>query len=249
MTILDCDIAVIGGGLAGLTQALLLAQDGIKTVCIDPRAGQADTRTVALSYGSVQLLRQARIWQELTVQACPITHIDIRDGRSPVLLDFDADQMRDRIDDEPFGWIVELLLVTSLIAQRGLFDAVRKVGVALRDSSLESARDEVSHMHAALLASGRATGVLRVAPAGDGEGDLAVRMFFEANGVREDPATGSANGGLAALHRGAGFEGTLEVTQGVEMLRPSRLSLRVEPSRIEVGGAVWPVYGGAFSLG
>ncbi|MEE4300800.1 MAG: PhzF family phenazine biosynthesis protein [Pseudomonadales bacterium] len=98
-----------------------------------------------------------------------------------------------------------------------------------------------------LLASWRATGVLAVAPARDGEGDLAVRMFFEANGVREDPATGSANAGLAALHRSVGFKGALEVTQGVEMLRPSRLSLRVETTRIEVGGAVWPVYAGAFA--
>jgi len=46
----------------------------------------------------------------------------------------------------PFGWIVELLLATTLIAQRGLFNAVRRVGVTLRDSSLEDARGEVSHI-------------------------------------------------------------------------------------------------------
>ena len=46
----------------------------------------------------------------------------------------------------PFGWIIELILATTLIAQRGLFDAVRRVGVALRDGSLEDARGEVSHI-------------------------------------------------------------------------------------------------------
>lgn len=45
-----------------------------------------------------------------------------------------------------FGWIIELLLIVSLIAQRGLFNAVRKVGIALRDGSLEDARGEVSHI-------------------------------------------------------------------------------------------------------
>lgn len=48
--------------------------------------------------------------------------------------------------NHPFGWIIELLLIISLIAQRGLFNAVRKVGVALRDASLEDARGEVSHI-------------------------------------------------------------------------------------------------------
>ena len=98
-----------------------------------------------------------------------------------------------------------------------------------------------------LLATWRATGVLAVAPAAEGEGDLAVRMFFEANGVREDPATGSANAGLAALLRSVGVGGRVEVTQGVEMLRPSRLSLDIDDARIEVGGAVWPVYAGTFA--
>lgn len=48
--------------------------------------------------------------------------------------------------NHPFGWIIELVLIISLIAQRGLFDAVRRVGVALRDASLEDARGEVSHV-------------------------------------------------------------------------------------------------------
>ena len=48
--------------------------------------------------------------------------------------------------NHPFGWIVELLLIISLVAQRALFDAVRRVGVALRDQSLEAARGEVSHI-------------------------------------------------------------------------------------------------------
>lgn len=117
----------------------------------------------------------------------------------------------------------------------------------LRERARLAALAPVAQVLQPLLASWRATGVLAVTPAGTGEGDRAVRMFFEANGVREDPATGSANAGLGALLRSVGFRGRLEVTQGVEMLRPSRLSLDVDAERIEVGGCVWPVYAGAFA--
>lgn len=48
--------------------------------------------------------------------------------------------------NHPWGWILEFLLVASLVAQRSLYDAVRRVGTALRDESLEDARDAVSHI-------------------------------------------------------------------------------------------------------
>lgn len=58
------------------------------------------------------------------------------------------------------------------------------------------------------------------------DGSLRARCFMDDTGFAEDPATGSANGDLAAclLHHGRG-NGRLEyvVDQGVEMGRPSRL--------------------------
>ena len=97
------------------------------------------------------------------------------------------------------------------------------------------------------LGARRATGVLLVAPAAAGEGDLAVRMFFDAHGLREDPGTGSAAAGLAALLRSAGYTGRLEITQGVELGRRSRLHLEIEETGIALGGAVLPVYAGRFA--
>ena len=80
------------------------------------------------------------------------------------------------------------------------------------------------------------------------DADFAARMFFDAGGVREDPATGSANTAFAAYlekHRGA--LGRVVVDQGVEMLRPSRLYLDVgDPLR--VGGRVVPVIRGELSV-
>lgn len=64
----------------------------------------------------------------------------------------------------------------------------------------------------------------------DGAGFRA-RMFAPANGIPEDPATGSAAAALAAplLAAGALPEGEtrLELRQGLEMGRPSRIGLRV----------------------
>ena len=78
------------------------------------------------------------------------------------------------------------------------------------------------------------------------DNDLAVRMFAPAYGVPEDPATGSANGCLAAyLARHAYFgSGVVDarVEQGYEIDRPSLLYLaatdRGDDVRVEVGGRV-----------
>jgi trans-2,3-dihydro-3-hydroxyanthranilate isomerase len=67
--------------------------------------------------------------------------------------------------------------------------------------------------------------------------DFGARMFFEAGGVREDPATGSANTAFAAYLTALGRQGEVIVDQGVEMQRPSRLYLRLGES-VQVGGKV-----------
>jgi len=86
------------------------------------------------------------------------------------------------------------------------------------------------------------------------DNDLNARMFADAYGIPEDPATGSANGCLAGYlvkHRYFG-EGpvNIRVEQGYEIGRPSLLYLRAEEEngRIEVhvGGKVFKVAEGEF---
>ena len=82
------------------------------------------------------------------------------------------------------------------------------------------------------------------------------RMFAPAGGVPEDPATGSAAGPLAVhlvRHGRIAFGDEIEITQGVEMLRPSTLFARVDGSgelveRVEVGGSAVVVAHGEFRL-
>jgi adenosylcobinamide-phosphate synthase len=46
----------------------------------------------------------------------------------------------------PYGWVIELFLVTVLIAQRSLFMHVRAVGRALQRDGLQAGREAVSHI-------------------------------------------------------------------------------------------------------
>jgi trans-2,3-dihydro-3-hydroxyanthranilate isomerase len=80
------------------------------------------------------------------------------------------------------------------------------------------------------------------------------RMFAPGHGVAEDPATGSAAGPLAwhlARHGRIPFGAEIEIAQGAELGRPSKLLARVEGARdrverVEVGGSMVVVGEGAF---
>ncbi|TDJ36705.1 MAG: PhzF family phenazine biosynthesis protein [Gammaproteobacteria bacterium] len=95
-------------------------------------------------------------------------------------------------------------------------------------------------LHAQLVAEGDGVAaVFLFAPeAYSADADYSARLFFNANGIREDPATGSANSGLAAYlrqHLGAPIDVIVE--QGFEIQRPSRLYLKADAD-IAVGGKV-----------
>jgi trans-2,3-dihydro-3-hydroxyanthranilate isomerase len=82
------------------------------------------------------------------------------------------------------------------------------------------------------------------------------RMFIPSGGIAEDPATGGAAGPLAlhlARHGRIAFGEEIEITQGVEIQRPSKLYARVDGSadqveRVEVGGSAVVVARGEFRL-
>jgi trans-2,3-dihydro-3-hydroxyanthranilate isomerase len=82
------------------------------------------------------------------------------------------------------------------------------------------------------------------------------RMFAPAGGVPEDPATGSAAGPLAVhlVRHGRVEPGQeIEISQGAEIGRPSKLHARVEGTpeaieRVEVGGSAVIVARGEFRL-
>ncbi|TMM06583.1 MAG: PhzF family phenazine biosynthesis protein [Actinobacteria bacterium] len=91
--------------------------------------------------------------------------------------------------------------------------------------------------------------------AGSGTG-WKTRMFAPGGGIAEDPATGSAAGPLAlhlARHGGIAFGDEIEISQGAEIGRPSKLFARADGTaekveRVEVGGSAVVVARGEFRL-
>jgi len=116
-------------------------------------------------------------------------------------------------------------------------------------------REEVARLRPDFgrLALGPAVGVNCYAGSGT---SWKTRHFAPYAGVNEDPATGSAAGPLAvhlARHGRIGFGQEIEISQGEELERPSRLSARADGSverleLVEVGGSARIVARGEFRL-
>ena len=80
------------------------------------------------------------------------------------------------------------------------------------------------------------------------DGDTARARSFPSELDGEDPATGSATGPLLAYLNARLGRDRVEVTQGVEMGRPSRLHAQMEDGRARVGGDVVVLVTGALRL-
>ena len=81
-----CDVAIVGGGLAGATLAAALRRWPLSVAVIDPGRGEGggggDARSLALSYGSARLYRTLGLWEEIGREAAPIREVHVsRRGR------------------------------------------------------------------------------------------------------------------------------------------------------------------------
>lgn len=83
-----------------------------------------------------------------------------------------------------------------------------------------------------------------------GPGTIEARFFFGQDGAMlEDPATGSASANLGGLLASRGFRGTVTVSQGAAVSRPSSLLVEVtDAGRVHVGGLVRDVGRGMLEI-
>jgi 2-octaprenyl-6-methoxyphenol hydroxylase len=130
-TITQYDVAIIGGGLAGLTLASLLGKDGINVAVIDAadpaKPMSADERTTAISYGSSLILEEAGVWDKLAVKGAPIRDIQILDGDSSLLLNF----LSEEVEGKPFGTIIlNADIRAALMEKIGTLDSVAFIAPA-----------------------------------------------------------------------------------------------------------------------
>ena len=103
------DIAIVGGGMAGLTTAIGLAMAGMRVTIVDMADADITTdpgfdgRACALSYSTCQLFEALDIWQHMDNFAQPILEVRVTDG--PSLLHTHLDH-RD-LGEGPLGHMLE----------------------------------------------------------------------------------------------------------------------------------------------
>jgi 2-octaprenyl-6-methoxyphenol hydroxylase len=78
------EIAVIGGGLAGMIAAIALGRGGRNVALIAPPAPREDRRTTALMDQSIRFLDRLTLWDKLKPGA-PLATMRIIDGTNRLL--------------------------------------------------------------------------------------------------------------------------------------------------------------------
>ncbi|NMT92418.1 2-octaprenyl-6-methoxyphenyl hydroxylase, partial [Vibrio alginolyticus] len=82
------DVVIAGGAMAGATLALAiehLSQGALRVAVVEPFKAQSDqhpgfdSRSIALSYGTVNLLRHLALWSAIEPFSTPIEHIHVSD--------------------------------------------------------------------------------------------------------------------------------------------------------------------------
>ncbi|PDT29798.1 2-octaprenyl-6-methoxyphenyl hydroxylase [Rhizobium sp. L9] len=79
------EIAVIGGGLAGMIAAIALGRGGRSVALVAPVAAKEDQRTTALMDQSIRFLDRLTLWEKLRSAAAPLTSMRIIDGTDRLL--------------------------------------------------------------------------------------------------------------------------------------------------------------------
>ena len=109
MSTLACDIAIVGGGLAGASLAIALAPLGFDIKVIEAVAFKAadqpsyDDRTLALSHSSCRILSGMGLWDSLAADATAMHKIFVTELDRPGRVVLDAAEL----GLEEFGHVVE----------------------------------------------------------------------------------------------------------------------------------------------
>ncbi|MEE2721178.1 MAG: UbiH/UbiF/VisC/COQ6 family ubiquinone biosynthesis hydroxylase [Pseudomonadota bacterium] len=141
MTTERFDIAVVGGGMVGLTLALGLEGVGARVAVIereslkDMAEASFDGRGSAIAAGSQRILDGTGLWELLQADAEPISEIRVADGPSQLFLHYDHRE----VGEGPLGWIVENAHIRRAFAQAVVSsDVIVFENTALVDARFEA---------------------------------------------------------------------------------------------------------------
>ncbi|MCG7490589.1 2-octaprenyl-6-methoxyphenyl hydroxylase [Vibrio sp. Of14-4] len=107
------DIVITGGAMAGMTLALAVSKlsgSSLSIAVVEPYQADYDahpgfdSRAIALSLGTVNILKQYDLWQGMAEFATPIKHIHVSDRGHAGMTDIDHQE----IPVDALGYVVEL---------------------------------------------------------------------------------------------------------------------------------------------
>ncbi|HCE2190626.1 TPA: 2-octaprenyl-6-methoxyphenyl hydroxylase [Vibrio parahaemolyticus] len=107
------DVVIAGGAMAGATLALAiehLSRGALRVAVVEPFKAQSDqhpgfdSRSIALSYGTVNLLRHLELWSAIEPFSTPIEHIHVSDRSHAGMTDI----TKHEVGVEALGYVVEL---------------------------------------------------------------------------------------------------------------------------------------------
>ncbi len=139
---LTVQVAIVGGGPAGLTAAIALAGAGVETALI-ARPAAPDHRTTALLAGSVTALDALGVWPRCRADAAPLRIMRIADSTGRLIRAPEVRFAADEIGLEAFGYNIENRhLLRALDTHAGELPLLHRIEGDAR--SVETGSDSVS---------------------------------------------------------------------------------------------------------
>jgi 2-octaprenyl-6-methoxyphenol hydroxylase len=129
-----CDVAVVGGGPAGLSAAIALAEAGAQTVLIARRAAYADNRTTALLGASIDFLRELDVWRRCEDRAAALKTMRLVDDTARLIRAPEVRFTADEIGLETFGYNIENRILMEALEAR----AAETLGLIRLDDDADS---------------------------------------------------------------------------------------------------------------
>jgi len=112
------DAIVIGGGPAGLTAAIALAETGAKTALLARRAPYADNRTTALLGASTDLLERLDVWRRCRDQAAALRTMRLVDDTGRLIRAPEVRFSSEEIGLDQFGYNIANRTLMEALEQR-----------------------------------------------------------------------------------------------------------------------------------
>jgi 2-octaprenyl-6-methoxyphenol hydroxylase len=112
------DVAVVGGGPAGLGTAIALVESGAKTALIARRAPYADNRTTALLGGSIDFLQALDVWPRCKDNAAALQTMRLVDDTGRLIRAPEVRFSAREIGLDEFGYNIENRLLIAALEQR-----------------------------------------------------------------------------------------------------------------------------------